>query len=208
MAFRIASIASNINCLFHCFQTHLPICSECLGTDKNAEGLKEALSECAGCGACVHLSCVSLPGSTTTNQFIALLSQPGAAWFCEECRTCSKCGKTYPTSTALQAHTIKVHYSGRGKDSGFYSCDCPHCPVTYKKPNLLRRHLCHAHPKEHLQKRNHVHCFVCFYTFPSSGELESHMKSHSHLQCVYCHKYLNTRHHLTLHVHRNHKNQA
>lgn len=75
------------------FQTHLPICSECLGTDKNAEGIEEALSECAGCGACVHLTCVSLPGSTTTNQFIALLSQPGAAWFCEECRTCCKCEK-------------------------------------------------------------------------------------------------------------------
>ncbi|KAE8748833.1 hypothetical protein FOCC_FOCC004427 [Frankliniella occidentalis] len=130
-------------------KTHLPICSECLGTDKNANGEEEALSECAGCGACVHLSCVSLPGSATTNQFIALLSQPGAAWYCEECRTCCKCDKAKDQVCLLGCvNCDRAFHMGCLEPPAERKPKCPwqckHCFEVHRKKAAINKPLDHA----------------------------------------------------------------
>ncbi|KAK3928002.1 Histone acetyltransferase KAT6A [Frankliniella fusca] len=130
-------------------KTHLPICSECLGTHKNSSGQEEALSECAGCGACVHLSCVSLPGSSSTNQFIALLSQPGAAWYCEECRTCCKCEKAKDQVCLLGCvNCDRAYHMGCLEPPAERKPKCPwqcrHCFEVHRKKAAINKPVDHA----------------------------------------------------------------
>jgi hypothetical protein len=68
--------------------TPLPICVECLGTDKcNPVGEEEPLISCYGCGNSVHPSC-----RVYSVDLVHKFQREG--WTCDDCKCCLICGES------------------------------------------------------------------------------------------------------------------
>ena len=66
----------------------LPICVECLGTDKcNPMSKEEALISCYGCGNSVHPSC-----RVYSADLVQHFQKEG--WTCDDCKTCIVCSES------------------------------------------------------------------------------------------------------------------
>jgi len=138
-----------------------------------------------------------------------------------EINPCDECGRSFRTRSGLNSHVLHVHLRKKSQDKKKKSFrGCPHCPALIQSTKSLqyRRHLCEVHPEIHLastttKDRDHpsstttlLPCRVCFHTFPSSEELETHVvNSHGKEKCPICglqfrHEYLLKTHHATVHV--------
>ena len=87
----VLNLSTNIdNFVYHFFQrpTPLPICVECLGTDKcNPVGEEEPLISCYGCGNSVHPSC-----RVYSLDLVQKFQREG--WTCDDCKCCLICGES------------------------------------------------------------------------------------------------------------------
>ena len=73
----------------------LPICVECLGTEKlNSIGKEEALISCYGCGNSVHPSC-----RVYSADLVQHFQKEG--WTCDDCKTCIVCSESQ-TNVSLE----------------------------------------------------------------------------------------------------------
>lgn len=66
--------------------TTMPICCECLGTEKSING---GFIHCGSCGSSVHPKCLRLDPSASVR-----LQKVQETWQCEDCKPCIVCRKT------------------------------------------------------------------------------------------------------------------
>ncbi len=120
--------------LFICLQrpAPLPICVECLGTEKcNPLGKEEPLISCYGCGNSVHPSC-----RVYSADLVQHFQKVG--WTCDDCKTCIVCSESQTNEDLIICEYCDqgVHYSclSPPPEKRPKVWDCDDCLIARGKP--------------------------------------------------------------------------
>merc|ERR1711997_68305 len=112
--------------------TPLPICVECLGTDKcNPVGEEEPLISCYGCGNSVHPSC-----RVYSADLVHHFEKEG--WTCDDCKVCLVCGESQTNEDLIICEYCDqgVHYTclDPPPEKRPKVWDCDDCLIARGKP--------------------------------------------------------------------------
>ncbi|XP_059046402.1 zinc finger protein 718-like isoform X2 [Achroia grisella] len=88
--------------------------------------------------------------------------------------TCHLCGKRYTTTTYLEHHYRKLHYSGET------TLQCNQCKRSYDTPRKLRSHIRSIHSEV-----KYI-CDYCSKRFIEKSSLKSHIRCHSEKKTYVC----------------------